>query len=163
MSEQCEHTGPHGQCSHPKVDGSDYCARHSKESDRIQGYRLSSPELRKQFEHFEQSDLLETVRQEISLLRALINDRLNMLDSPAERIAAFQSVAPQLVAVVKSLETIVKLEHQTNVVLGKDALRSLAQEIIKILTEELVEVPDHDSIIDRVAKRIASAIAKSHN
>ena len=163
MADQCEHTGSRGKCSAPKVEGSDYCAKHSNEPDRIKGYRLSSPELRERFEHHAGSALLESVRDEIILLRALIEDRLDAAASVAERINAFNTVRPALVDVVKCVETLSKLERQNNIVLGKEALQALNKEIVTILIGELETLPNYESIIDRVASRIASAIAKARN
>lgn len=162
MSNQCEHSGPQGQCHNPSVDGSDKCAKHSKESDRIRSYRLKGT-LRERFEHHSSADLLTTVRDEIHLLKSLIEDRLDLAESPAERLVAFQTVRPALVDVVKCFEILTKLETATSVTLGKEALSELGKEVIKILTEELEGVPNHDSIIDSVAARIAASISDARN
>ena len=161
MSNQCEHSGPQGQCHNPSADGSDKCAKHSKEADRIRSYRLNG-ELRERFEHHSAA-LLETVRDEIVLLRALIEDRLDLATTPAERLVAFQSVRPALVDVVKCVETLTKLEAATSVTLGKEALNELGKEVIKILTEELDGVPNYDRIIDSVAAKMAAAISDARN
>ena len=72
-------------------------------------------------------------------------------------------VRPALVDVVKCCETLTKLEQQTSVVLGKEALSALGGKIIAILSGALTDVPDHDRIVDSVAKQIASAIAEARN
>lgn len=129
----------------------------------MKGYRISNPELRARFEHHEKASL-DSVRIEIAMLRAMIEDRLEMVgDNQAEKIAAFQSVTPTLVNLVKCVETLSKLERQNSVVLGKEALANLGKEIIKVITEELEGVPNHDSIVDSVASRIATAIAETRN
>lgn len=161
--QQCEHSGPQGQCHNERIDGSRHCSRHSNEAERIRGYRLSNPELRERVEHHSGSASLESVRLEIGMLRALIEDRLALANNAAERLSAFQSVTPTLVSVVKCVEVLCKLERQTSVVLGKEALSELAKQIVKILTEELDGVPNHDSIVDKVASRIAGAIASARN
>lgn len=163
MADQCEHTGPSGQCNRTQLDGSEFCDRHSNEADRIRGYRLSSTELREQFEHHSRSDIFASLRDEILLLKAMINDRVNLATSPAERITAFNSVRPALVDVIKCAETLSKLERQNNIVLGKEALLILNREIIEILVGELEAVPNYESIVDRVAQRIATALANARN
>lgn len=162
MSDQCEQSGPRGQCHHPKVDGSDFCGRHSNEADRITGYRLSNPELRERVERHGSVNP-SSVQNEIALLRGLIEDRLELVTGPAERMSAFLSVTPQVVSLVKCLETMHKLERQSSVVLGKEALAGLQKKIILILTNELSEVEDYESIVDRVASQIAQAIAGARN
>lgn len=163
MADQCEHTGSRGQCSRPSVDGSPYCQKHSNEADRIKGYQFSDPELRRQFEHHSRSDLFSSLRQEVDVLRGMINARLNQIENPAEMITAFNAVRPALVDVVKCIETLSKLERQNNVVLGKEALSWLNKEIIAILVGELEQVPNYEPIVDRIARRIATALAESRN
>ena len=163
MADQCEHTGPRGQCSRPKVDGSAYCGTHSNESDRIKGYQLSNTELREQFEHHSGQNLYETLGQELFLLRAMINSRLNQIENPAEMISALSAVHKPLVDIVKCAETLSKLKRQNNIVLGKEALNVLIKEIIEILVGELETVPNYESIVDRVAKRISDALANARN
>lgn len=163
MADKCEHTGTRGRCDLDSVEGSQFCAKHSNEADRIKGYRLSSPELRERFEHHSRSDLFSSLRQEIDLLRAMIEDRVSQADTPAERIAAFNAVRPALVDVVKCVETLSKLERQNNIVLGKEALSWLSKEIINILIGELEQVQGYERIVDRVAQRISKAIAEARN
>ncbi len=161
--QQCEHSGPQGQCHNERIDGSRYCSRHSNEAERIRGYQLTDPVLRDQVEYHGREGRLESIRQEIVLLRSMINTRLNMITNRAERESAIQSATPSVVSLVKCYETLTKLEQQTSVVLGKEALSELAEEIVIILTEELDGVPNHDSIVDKVASRIADAIASARN
>lgn len=163
MADQCEHTGKRGRCTAPKADGSDFCLTHSDEADRIRGYRISNPELRERFEHHSRSDLFASLRQEVDLLRSMIEDRVSQANTPAERINVFNAVRPALVDVVKCIETLSKLERQNNIVLGKEALAWLNKEIIQILIGELAEVPGYETIIDRVAAKLAAALANARN
>lgn len=162
MSDQCQHSGPHGQCHNPQIEGSDFCNRHSSETERIKGYRITDPELRERFEHHGRSNL-EQIKQEIQLLRVMAEDRFNMANSPGERIAAYQFVSTTLANIVKCEETITKLELSNSVVLGKEALAGLSTDIITILTEELQDVPKYDTIIDAIARKMADAIAARRN
>ncbi len=162
MSDQCQHSGPHGQCHNPQVEGSDFCDRHSSEKERIKGYQLTDPALRERFVHHGRS-ALEQIRQEIQLLRIMAEDRFNMAETPGERIAAYQFVSNTNVNIVKCEETITKLELSNSVVLGKEALADLSKDIITILTEELQDVPRYDTIVDAIARRMADAIASRRN
>ena len=159
---QCEHTGPNGQCNHPRVDGSEFCARHSNEADRIRSYRLTGP-LAERFAYFKGSSIYDTVANEIHLLRAMIEDRLMVDDSPASVMNTFRTVTPQVVNLVKCVETLSKLERQNSLVLDKEALARLADRIVEILTEALADIPNSETIVDRVASEIAKAIAEARN
>ena len=96
-------------------------------------------------------------------MRALIEERRSFCKTEAEKIAAFPIVAAAVSNLNKMVESLSKLERQTDSVLSKDALNLLLDEIVEILIEELASVYDSESIIDRVASRISTSIATSHN
>ncbi|MHC4355566.1 MAG: hypothetical protein ACYS0H_22940 [Planctomycetota bacterium] len=129
----------------------------------MRSYQLSSPELRSRFDHFARSDALETVRDEVILLRAMISDRLDLTRNEADRIAAFSVIHPAIVNLSKLVETLCKLEKSTHMVLSKEALQKLGDIIVTILIEELSQVEGYTDIVDRVAGRIAAAISESRN
>lgn len=160
---RCQHSGPNGQCSRPAVDGSEFCLQHSKESDRIRGYRLADESLRERFNQMKSENGLETVRDEVRLLRAMIEERTNMARTEAEKIVAFQVIHPAISTLNKLVESLSKLERQTNAVLSKEALNKLCEGIAQILIEELKEVDGYTEIVDRVAARISDAIAEARN
>ena len=109
------------------------------------------------------SESLGTVRDEVILLRALINERLDLAKTEADKIVAFQTIHPALSTLNKLVESLSKLELQTDVVLGKAALTKLCDDIVTILIEELSTVEGYTDIVDRVAKRISDAVASSRN
>lgn len=163
MSQRCQHSGPKGQCNHQTVDGSEFCLRHSDESARLRGYYLSDTGLRERFDHMAGSECLGTVRDEVILLRALINERLDLARTEADKIVAFQTIHPALSTLNKLVESLSKLELQTDVVLAKTALTELSDDIVTILIEELSALPNYTDIVDRVAQRISDKIAESRN
>jgi signal transduction histidine kinase len=124
----------------------------------LRSYKLSDPELRARFDHHADSDSIETVRAEVVLLRTLIDERLSLARTEADKIAAFQVIHPAISTLNKLVESLCKLEKSTHLVLGKEALNRLT-----ILIEELSEVEGYTDIIDRVAGRIAAAISESRN
>lgn len=137
--------------------------KHTDESKRIKGYRLTDPELREKFDHHNDEASLQTVREEIVLLRAMIEQRLNMATNKAEKEAAFQIVTPAIAKVNTLVESLTKLARQTSTMVGKAALHKLGADIVTILTEELDGVPQYDEIIDSVAARITQAVKEARN
>ena len=160
---RCHHSGRRGQCPYQAIDSSAFCEKHTKEADRIMNYRLNDPDLRERLEHHGAAECIEIVRNEVVLLRALIEDRLNLAKTEAERIAAFNVVHPALNTLEKLVTSIQKLEHNASLSLEKGAAKKLAEDIGKILIEELNDVPDRDNIIDRVSRRIADAVMAARN
>lgn len=134
---------------------------HSNEKDRVQNYLISDPERQKQFDYH--SGSIETVRQEIGLLRMLLYERVNLARTEADRINAFQVIHPAVVTINKLVDSLGKLERQTNTVLEKESATQLAKMIGTILVEEIAAVDPSGEIVDRVASRIASVIADAHN
>ena len=55
------------------------------------------------------------------------------------------------------------MQRELDLVLGKDAVASLADEIIVILDEELVGVEDKPDRLRRIAHRLADAIDDAGN
>lgn len=160
---QCQHSGPRGQCVYQKVDGSDFCKKHCNEADRIRSYRLSDPEAQKRFDHLANSAALETVREEVVLLRMLIDERYSLAKTEADKINAFSVIHPALSTLNKLVESLSKLERQADLVLGREALEELGEDIVTIIIEELSNVEGYTEIVDRVAARITSSIANARN
>jgi len=145
------------------VDGSEFCKKHCKEADRIRSYRLSDPDARQRFDHLANSEALETVRDEVVLLRLLIDERYALAETKADKINAFSVIHPALSTLNKLVESLGKLERQADLVLGREALEKLGDDIVTILIEELTDVDGYTEIVDRVASRLATTIAESHN
>ena len=159
----CQHTGPRGQCTAKTVTGSEFCNRHSNEADRIRSYRISDPTIRERFDHHANSNALETVREEVVFLRTLIEERYELARTEADKINAFSVIHPALSTLNKLVESLSKLELQADLVLGRDALNKLGDEIVTILIEELSNVEGYTAIVDRVASRLATTIANARN
>ena len=96
-------------------------------------------------------------------MRSLIEERMMVDDSPAEQMNLFRTVTPQIVNLVKCVETLSKLERQNSLVLTKEACVRLADRIVEILTGALADIPNSETIVDRVASEIATAIAEVRN
>jgi hypothetical protein len=159
----CQHTGPRGQCTAKTVTGSEFCNRHSNEADRIRSYRISDPTIRERFDHHSSSSALETVREEVVFLRTLIEERYELARTEADKVNAFSVIHPALSTLNKLVESLSKLELQADLVLGRDALNKLGDDIVTILIEELSNVDGYTEIVDRVASRLATTIAQSRN
>ncbi len=96
-------------------------------------------------------------------MRILLEERINFAKSEAEKICAFPVVQSTASNLSKMVETLSKLERQTDLVLGKDVLNVLSDQIVQILVEELSGIEDVENITERIARRIGDAIAGAHN
>lgn len=159
----CNHSGPKGQCKQQTLPDSNFCRKHGDERERIRGYRISDPELKERFIHFSQDEFLQSVRQEVILVRSLIEERHSFAKTQAEKIQIFPQIIDATTKLEKLVSTLAKLERQTSQVLEKPAIQKLGRKIVDILTRNLAQVPDRESIIDSIAKEIAAAIIEAHN
>jgi hypothetical protein len=160
---QCSRATSSGMCNRPRVDGSAFCEKHSNEAARTRSYHLSNPDLAKRFDQLAGSDSIRTVKEEVIMLRLLIEDRHNLARTEAERVAAFQVLTPAFATLAKLVEVLNKLERSTDTVLEKEAVDRLGGEIVNILIEELCSVENYTDIVDRVAGRIGDAISNARN
>lgn len=126
-------------------------------------YKFYDGELQSRFEEMKASTDLRTLKQDVALLRAILEQRLNFARNDSERISAFNSVAPMFGTLDKLVNSLDKLERRSGEVLEKEAVQKLVSDIVNVLAFELEGVPDRDGIVDRVARRMADVIAKARN
>jgi hypothetical protein len=117
----------------------------------MKSYRISDPQLRERLEYHGADGALQSIRQEIVLLRAMVEERLSFAKTEAEKILAFQSVIPALSGLTKMSETVVKLETQSSELLERGSLEKLSILFVKIVSDELTD----DEAIARVANRVS--------
>ena len=169
---QCERVTSTGQCSREAIPPSRFCEQHSATSTQtlINQYRIASRVLGDAPERHAQSDQLKSLKGEIVILRSLLESRLNLIENDAELIAAM----PIIKDFATSIEKVVASCHNMDVklanLLDKQALMTLAQEIIVIIEERLRPLanttPDTESIdevIEAIGQAIVLAIAKKEN
>lgn len=129
----------------------------------ITNYKLNEKKFNARVAKFRQSDDLVALRDELALCKGLIEDRLNSANTAAERAASL----PLIRDLLTTLGTLVKgqraYELQAGEVLTKDALRKFAAEVTRIIIDELGNLPDWESIADRVCGRLASVIETANN
>jgi len=159
---RCKAITTKGQCPKEAVEGSSFCAHHSqgKDMDReVQNYMLTDPEIVGMMAHYSQVESLKSLREEISLVRALATKRLNMVESNADFLAACGQVNTLLITLDKLINSCYRLEVHLGTLLSKAAIVELAKNIVSILTEELETVDGFEGIIDRIGDKIMSTIA----
>jgi CRISPR/Cas system CSM-associated protein Csm2 small subunit len=98
------------------------------------------------------------MRDEISLTHAMIERRLSMIKTDADVMCAIGPFT-QLVQRLESMKiSLMKLQTQLGLVLGKDELRQLASHLAQILDEELEGMEDKENRMDRMLERLVIAI-----
>lgn len=114
-------------------------------------YRLTDPQLLDSIENHS-GGVIGSLKQEVILLRALIEDRLSLNSTPAEKIVAFSSVTSALATLAKLVETLHKIEVANKTLLPEAELHKFVEAVVAVLAEEL---PSDSDLIDRIISRIA--------
>lgn len=150
---RCLATTSTGPCTYPSIAGSEFCRKHSRERDRIRGYRISDPDLAESArEHA--SGVLHDLTDQVGLMRALIEQRINLAESPAEQVSAFNSLTLALGQLTKMTESLVKLSKDAGILMAREEVEELVDHVIDIVSEELRAVPGREEIVDRICDRI---------
>ena len=114
------------------------------------GYRLTSPEIFDSFEHHS-GGTLNSLKSEIILLRALLEDRLNLCETPAERMSAFPVITNALATLAKMVDTLQKVEIQSNRLMSVEQVEAFVDSVVAIVAAEL---PSDSDLVDRIVTRI---------
>lgn len=162
---RCTGVTPHGQCEYLAVEGSDTCEYHSGGHNerklrrkRIERYLIDNEELRKSYLRQNNDAHYLDLKDEISLTHAMIERRLNAIKTDADVMMAIGPFT-QLVQRLESMKiSLMKLQQQLGLVLGKDELRQLAVQFAEVLDNELDGIEDKEERMDRILEQLVVAI-----
>lgn len=150
---QCQRLSNAGQCGHPAMPGSKFCRKHTRADQEIISYRINDPDLLNSVQHHARGSLAD-LTQQVVLLRGLIERRLNMADSEAEKIVAYNFVATQLATLTKMTESMVKLQREAGDLLEKSQVEEFVDRVVQVVSEELSDLPNSEEIVDKIVSRL---------
>lgn len=168
-SEQCQHTIPlKGQCLNKKEEESDYCLAHGgnragqeKEKEGLRNYRLTKWQAR--VHRFTESDNIKSLRDEIGILRMVLEEQLEQCTSASDLVVSQGRIANLIQQIEKLVVSCNKLETNLGEVLDKTAVANFAGQIIRIISEEIVEEKSLERISIRIAQLFQSGQAISES
>jgi len=164
---RCQHTNSGGQCPYISVDDnkekltSRYCAAHIHLYDasfrkdvQLKRYKLSQYHARVG-ELFKDEEF-KSLREEIAILRMLLEQLMNQLQTPWDFMVYGQRVETVIEKIGKLTVMGHKLEISLGQVLDKPTLATFTDEIIRIISEE---VQDTDAL-KRISVKIGGAVER---
>lgn len=173
MSEKCQPDDPnrcqgvtsHGQCEYLAVEASKYCEYHTKRSNqsspdarKAERYLIDNQELRQSYLRQRDDSQYLDLKDEILLLQALLERRLNTIKTDADLMQSV-SAATTLIQRLESMKiSLMKIQQQMGLVLGKDEIRALAINVADILNDEIPIIDKKETIIDTIMERIFLSI-----
>ena len=148
-----------GQCRNISVEGTSYCpahggaaAAHNAEQKQLSMYRIKKYQAR--LSEFSEHEKIKGLRDEIGLLRILIEERLNQCHTELD-LMLHSSVLSDLVMKVEKLVTSCnRLEGQLGTMLDKTQALQLGSEVVEIVARHV----ENEETLSQIAEEIIESI-----
>jgi hypothetical protein len=157
--DRCQGVTKIGQCPFKAKENSTFCPMHggNKATDvavanNIRQYRIAKFQAR--MDDFYTSPTLKTLREEIALLRMLIEERINTCNTSVELVMASPVIADLISRVERVVTSCNKLENNLGQLLDKTTAISLADGIVNIVTGYISDPLEREKIAFDVARLI---------
>ena len=153
-----------GQCEFLSIEGTQYCARHGgisqKDAQLAQNnrkYKLTHlKDLEKTVDQYKHDKEILNLRDDIALLRGLIQEKLNTCTTTTELMLASGLITAILRQVSDTTEKCFKLEQSLGRYLDKSELIAFVQQIIEVIN---IEISD-DTVKFNLGQKILGLIPK---
>lgn len=173
------------QCMNMSLTGSKYCAAHGgnravqeTEKKKLRNYQLTMFKAR--IDQFADNPGVKDLREEIGILRMMLETLLNTCKGASDLMMYASKIGAMVRDIDKLVNSAHKLESNMGVLLDKMAVLQLGQEIVEILSTELVEttnailafVPEKhhaavraildNDLVDNIVDRMGEAMGRAH-
>lgn len=161
--DRCKGMGTTGQCNNmAAVAGGRYCKLHggaqemkAEKEKRTRMYRLQKWQER--LDEFAESDDLKSLREEIGILRILMEERFSEAKTPVDLLIQAPAIADLTQKITNTVQACHKMEQATGNLLDKQAVLRFADVIIRTVSEVFA---GQDTKIAEVADKILESIPK---
>jgi type I site-specific restriction endonuclease len=126
-------------------------------------YMLASAEDQGLLAKYADDDELKSLREEIALLRMIIQKTLADAQSDVEKINAYSKVSEYVVKVERLLKTCHTLDQSMGNLLAKSALRRLGQQLGQAIVERLTGIPNYESVVEALLGDMVRIIEEIDN
>lgn len=156
---RCQSTGKNGQCPFISIEGYQYCPRHAgrsvdaAEKRSANQYRLQVWQTR--LEEFAESDNIKSLRDEIGILRILMEETLNKCKTATDLMIHSNKISDLAIRIEKLVTSCNRLETKMGMLLDKSAALNLAGQIVGIITTHVSD----PTIVDAISNDIITALS----
>lgn len=156
---RCQGVGGMGQCNQIAMEGVANCAMHGGgmamrkiEKETNNNYKILKYQER--LKEKSGSGSVKSLRDEIGLLRMLIEERINLCNTPTDLIMSAGAISDMVVKVEKLVTSCHRIEGSMGQLLDKSTLIQFADRVVSIIAESV-----SDSIaLDAIATKIMGAL-----
>lgn len=161
--ERCTEEYKHGPCPYAVVENSNKCRMHGGhiaanafERKQVHEYRVGRWE--KRIREFAQSDEIKSIRQELGVMRMLLEETLNFCKDADDLMLHSTKIIAMADEINKLVITCVKVEDRLGAVIDKSAVINLGDQILKVIKDHVP--PDKYEL---VAKTIINQIVTTND
>lgn len=154
-------TDSRGQCWNMSMEGQTCCPCHGGTANKAKAekkqadmYRIAKYQQR--LAEFAEHDKIKSLRDEIGLLRILIEERWNQCKQPLDILLHSTVLADMLMKVEKLVTSCNRLEGQLGTMLDKTQAMQLGQEIVEIVARHV----ENEDTLSQIAEEIIDSIAR---
>ena len=159
---RCTSVTAKGQCLLIKDEGSNYCRLHrgagvvAAPKRALNNYRIEK--FNGRLAELVNSGGIKSLRDEIAILRMLIEERMNFCKDSHDLILASGPISDLATRLEKLVTSCHKLEGSMGELMDKQALMHFATRVVDIITEEI----QNDILIERISDRIIAAMGEKN-
>ncbi len=157
--DRCQYVGAKGQCCIKKVQHSEYCPAHgghkafqAEEQKQLRNYRLG--QFRSRIGELSSSDNILSLRDEIGILRMLIESKINNCEDTTDLLLVAGPLSDLLMKVEKVTISCSRLDMKLGRLLDKGRVLQFAQTIVQIVSDEI----ENNETLEKISTRILGAI-----
>lgn len=160
---QCDYTSKYAQCKQEAIEGARFCAQHSRDPQAglARQYMLTKAKYRERYSDFADHNEIRSLRDEIAIVRSIMEARMNLIDSDSDLLASCGQIASLAITIERLVKSCHQLESQLGSLLSKPVLLSIASTIVQILLSELAHIDGYELIVDRISDKIVTLIAEA--
>lgn len=157
---RCQYIKPsQGQCYNVRVEHSQYCPAHggnkafdAAKRKQLRNYRLSK--FHQRIQELGDSDGVISLRDEVAILRILIEEKINRCDSDHDMILMSGPLSDLIMKVEKVVSSCNRLESKLGEHLNKTKVLQYAQMIVQIIAKHV----DDDKVIEAINEDIFESL-----
>ena len=165
LEDRCEATTSEGRCPNRKLGGSAYCkpCRNKKRNPEPRQYQLNNARFRQRQGEFGEHEALLSLRDEIALVKILIEERYNLIKNDSDLMVACGPLNTLFLTLERLVKSCNSLEKSLGNLLSKSALITFAGEVITIVADEISHLPEYEELVDRISDRLIEATVNTKN
>ena len=154
---RCQHMMRTGQCINISTEGSNFCLVHggnkaveAAEAKKLRNYRIQRYNIR--LGELRSSNHIKDLRDEVAILRILLEEKMNLITNSNQLALQTGAISDLVVKIEKVVTSCQRLEEKTGIMLDKNRVVQMAEQIIAIITKHIEDTEVLELLADEFEK-----------